>query len=150
MRVELFPLTEVMSSNWRCLVQQISGLSFAELQDMLNLLHLYCIGSTTSVLKTVTFVVNCHYFSWLTEGFGSNKWLRIERAGAFKWSDGNLIKLNNFYCSMPLADSGTLKNKLRQYSTCIRSFSTFAFKSNSQKGDKSRFKKERFLRFSVK
>lgn len=139
MLVERFPLTELMSCNWRCLVHQTSILSFCKLQDIYTV-NLTCVFMWQRdfhiCCKDFQISVNLHCFLKSTAEFSANKWITTERSSTSAQSDCSLLKLNNFHCSVPLAGPTTLKNKLMLCSSCIWSFHSFGFKCNSWRADK--------------
>lgn len=127
---ERFPLTELMSCNWRCLLHQTSILSVCELQNIyagnLTWVFIWKKGVSISTAKPLHFWFILLF--WSTVEFIANKGITLEY--------NDLRKFNIFHCSVPL--TGPPEKAYASYSTCIKSFYPFGFKCNSWKAQNKR------------
>lgn len=136
MLVERFPLTELMSCNWRCSVHQTNILSFWKLQDI------YSVNLTSAFMWQRRFNIFCKdslisvNLPYILRSTVCKQMDQIWEKSHFQVKWCSLLKLNNFLCSTPSAGPKSLKNNLVLCSTCKQYFYSFDFKCNSSKADK--------------
>lgn len=124
MLIERFPLTELMSCNWRCLVHQASILSFHKLQDIYTA-SLTCIFMLQrgfhDCWEDFHILVHLHYFIGSTAGVSSVQVDQIFREAALSREVSSLLKLNYLHCSAPSAGLISKMNKCHTYIRCLYS-----------------------------